>query len=376
MSIDTTSSQAPPVEGPTKELRDYLAKAMPGFRAEWGEAESFEAQFAWHKLLNAGGWAAPSWPVQYGGRGLGTIDRIACDAELARVDAPMAAGAIALQNIGPALMMFGTEEQKKSLPHILSGEEFWAQGFSEPGAGSDLAALTMRAELVGGEFVLNGQKVWTSNGMQSTHALLLVRTDRDAPKHEGISALLVELDSTGIERRPIKQINGESGFAEMFFHEVRVPEKNLLGPLNQGWLVTMKTLGYERTGVINMATKLERDVREVVENAGVTDPILRDELVGHWMDARLVGLMGARALAKLKEGEEPGPEQSIIKFGWSLVTSRLSETEMKVSGDHALLAGDRGTKRFLRSRSATIAAGTTEVMKNILAERVLGLPRD
>ncbi|MRK01639.1 hypothetical protein GEV27_08900 [Aeromicrobium sp. S22] len=364
------------IDGPAGELRVYLEKVMPGFRAEWGAATSFEAQLAWQKLLNEGGWAAPSWPVEHGGRGLSTVDRIACDAELARVDAPMAAGAIALQNIGPALMMFGTEEQQRSLPHILSGEEFWAQGFSEPGAGSDLAALTMRAELVNGEFVLNGQKVWTSNGMQSTHALLLVRTDREAAKHKGISALLVKLDSPGIERRPIKQITGESGFAEMFFHDVRVPEANLLGPLNQGWLVTMKTLGYERTGVINMATKLERDVREVVENTTVTDPILRDELLGHWMDARLVGLMGARALARLKEGEEPGSEQSIIKFGWSLVSSRLAETEMKVSGHHSLLADDRGTQRFLRSRSATIAAGTTEVMKNILAERVLGLPRD
>jgi alkylation response protein AidB-like acyl-CoA dehydrogenase len=211
--------------------------------------------------------------------------------------------------------------------------------------------------------------------MEATHCLLLVRTDSDAPKHKGISALLVDLNSPGVERRPLKQITGESEFAEVFFTDVRVPEKNLLGPLHEGWFVTMKTLGYERSGVINMASRLERDVQQVVAQTKVTDPMIRDELVTRWMEARLVGLMGGRALAALSEGQDPGAEQSIIKFGWSLATSRLGETLMDAAGADALLAANPAAQRFLGSRASTIAAGTTEIVRNLVAERVLGLPK-
>ena len=368
-------SGATAVSEPALELRAYLEKIVPGYRAKWGGDQSFEARLEWQRLLHAGGWAAPSWPVEAGGRGLGPVDRIQCDEELAKVDAPMCAGVLGLQNVGPALIMFGTPEQRRSLPRILSGEEIWAQGFSEPGAGSDLASLSTRAELVYGEFVVNGQKVWMSDGMEATHCLLLARTDPDAPKHQGISALLVPMDSPGIERRPLKQLTGESEFAEVFFTDVRVPKENLLGPLNGGWYVTVKTLGYERSGVIGMASRLERDVRQLVEQIKVDDPLVRDELVTRWMEARLVGLMGARALAKLGEGEDPGAEQSLIKFGWSLATARLGETLMAAVGAKGLLAHEPAVKRFLQGRAATIAAGTTEVLKNLLAERVLGLPR-
>ncbi|MCW2634904.1 MAG: hypothetical protein JWQ99_1271, partial [Blastococcus sp.] len=238
-----------------------------------------------------------------------------------------------------------------------------------------LAALSTRAEIDGDEFVVNGQKVWTSAGMQGTHIMLLVRTDPAAPKHRGISVLLVPLDSAGIERRPLRQLTGESEFAEIFFTDVRVPRSALLGPLHDGWRVTMATLGYERTGVISMAAKLQRDVEVLVTGLRVEDPLLREELVRRWMQARITGMLGARALAKLGDDGRPGAEQSVIKFAWSTAMADLGETLMRVQGDAGLLAGNPAVHRFLQSRSATIAAGTTEVMKDLLAERVLGLPR-
>jgi alkylation response protein AidB-like acyl-CoA dehydrogenase len=357
------------------ELRAFLDDVVPAYREQWGTGTSFEAALAWQRLLADRGWAAPSWPVEAGGRGLGVVDRVQCDLELARVDAPMAAGVLGLQNVGPALFLFGTEEQKEFLPRILTGEEIWCQGFSEPGAGSDLAALSTRAEIDGDEFVVNGQKVWTSAGMQGTHIMLLVRTDPAAPKHRGISVLLVPLDSAGIERRPLRQLTGESEFAEIFFTDVRVPRSALLGPLHDGWRVTMATLGYERTGVISMAAKLQRDVEVLVTGLRVEDPLLREELVRRWMQARITGMLGARALAKLGDDGRPGAEQSVIKFAWSTAMADLGETLMRVQGDAGLLAGNPAVHRFLQSRSATIAAGTTEVMKDLLAERVLGLPR-
>ena len=362
-------------DSPAQELRAYLEEVVPGYRAQWGAGSSFEAALAWQRLLAEGGWAAPSWPVEAGGRGLGVVDRVACDAELARVDAPMAAGVLGLQNVGPALILFGTDEQKASLPRILSGEEIWCQGFSEPGAGSDLAALSTRAVIDGDDFVVNGQKTWTSAGMHATHMMLLARTDPAAAKHRGISVLLVPMDTPGIDRRPLRQLTGEAEFAEVFFTDVRVPRSALLGPLHDGWRVTMTTLGYERSGVISMAARLQREVEQLVTGLRVEDPLLRDEVVRRWIDARLTGLLGARALAGMGEGGRPGAEQSVIKFAWSRATADLGETLLRLQGSDGLLGGDPAVFRFLSSRASTIAAGTTEVMKNLLAERVLGLPK-
>ena len=375
----TALESAPaPVAGPNspaQELRAYLEKVVPGYRAQWGAGSSFEAALAWQRLLAEGGWAAPSWPVGAGGRGLGVVERVACDAELARVDGPMAAGVLGLQNVGPALILFGNDEQKTSLPRILSGEEIWCQGFSEPGAGSDLAALSTRAVIDGDDFVVNGQKTWTSAGMHATHMMLLARTDPAAAKHRGISVLLVPMDTPGIDRRPLRQLTGEAEFAEVFFTDVRVPRSALLGPLHDGWRVTMTTLGYERSGVISMAARLQREVEQIVAGLRVQDPLLRDEVVRRWIDARLTGLLGARALAGMGEGGRPGAEQSVIKFAWSRATADLGETLLRLQGSDGLLGGDPAVFRFLSSRASTIAAGTTEVMKNLLAERVLGLPK-
>ncbi|KOU59014.1 hypothetical protein ADK57_35105 [Streptomyces sp. MMG1533] len=360
-------------------MRTYLDTVVPGYRAQWGAGESFEAALAWQRLLAKGGWAAPSWPVHAGGRGLDVVDRIACDAELARVDAPMPAGVLGLDNVGPALILFGDETQRASLPRILNGEEIWCQGFSEPGAGSDLAGLGTRAEPLGADgadgFVVNGQKAWTSAGMHGTHIMLLVRTDPRPPKREGISVLLVPMDAPGVDRRPVRRLTGEPDFAEVFFNDVRVPRSALLGPLNEGWRVTMTTLGYERSGVISTAAALQREVEILVRDLRITDPLLRDEVVRRWMDARLTGLLGARALAALGEGGTPGAAQSVIKPAWSRTTSELAETLLRVQRSDGLLADNPAVHRFLRSRSATIAAGTTEIMKNLLAEQVLGLPK-
>lgn len=379
MSTGPTASR--PAGGAARELRSYLEQIAPALHREWPDGTSFEARLAWQRALHQGGWAAPHWPVADGGRGLGVVDRLGCDAELARAGAPAIAGVFGIKNVGPTIAAFGTEEQRASLPRILSTEEIWCQGFSEPGAGSDLASLRTRAVRDGETFVINGQKVWTSDGTRATHCMVLVRTEPDAPSHKGISVLLVPLETPGIERRPLRQMTGEHGFAELFFTDVRVPASALLGPVHEGWRVTMTTLGHERAGVVELAASLERDVREAVAqfSGGVSDPVLRQELARRYVEARTVGLMGSRVLRTLGEGREPGPEQSVIKLGWSLTTQRLGETLLDAAGPCGLAGGRNGdgaeAQRYLRGRASTIAAGTTEVMKNILAERVLGLPR-
>ncbi|AXI76180.1 acyl-CoA dehydrogenase family protein [Peterkaempfera bronchialis] len=362
---------------PAEELQAFLDVIAPPLHRAWPDSSAWEARLAWQKALHEGGWAAPHWPVEDGGRGLGIVDRLECDAVLAEAGAPDIAGIFGIKNVGPTLSVFGTPEQRESLPKILSTEEIWVQGFSEPDAGSDLASLRCRAvRQDDGSFVINGQKVWTSDGTLATHCMLLVRTDPDAPSHLGISALLVPLDTPGVERRPLRQITGGTGFAEMFFTDVQVPASALLGPLNDGWRVTMTTLGHERAGVVEYAAALERDVRGVVAGLrdGIADPVTRQELARRYVEAHAVGLMGERMMRALRAGDQPGAMQSVIKFGWSLTTQRLGETLLDVAGTQGLLAGPE-THRFLESRAATIAAGTTEVMKNILAERVLGLPK-
>ena len=361
-----------------EELRAYLNEITPALHRAWPDNRSFAARLAWQRALHMGGWAAPHWPVEDGGRGLGILDRLECDAELARAGAPDIAGVFGIKNVGPTISRFGTPEQRASLPRILSTEEIWCQGFSEPDAGSDLASLRTRAEPDGDGFRINGQKVWTSDGMRATHCMLLVRTDPGARPHQGISVLLVPLDTPGIERRPLRQITGDYEFAELFFTDVHVPADSLLGPLNEGWRVTMTTLGHERAGVVELANSLQRDVKKAVAGFpdGVADPVLRQELARRYVEARTVGLLGRDVLRALSAGEQPGPAQSVIKLGWSLTTQRLGETLLDAAGPAAIAAGDGPeVHRFLRGRASTIAAGTTEVMKNILAERVLGLPK-
>lgn len=366
---------------PTDELREFLDAHLPAFRAEWGDDPSFEGRLAWQGILQTGRWVAPTWAVEHGGRGLDVVAGLACSEVLTEYGAPGTAGIFGVANVGPTIAQWGTDEQKKHLPGILDGTELWCQGFSEPGSGSDLASLQTRAVLDGDEFVIDGQKIWTSDGTRAHYMQLLVRTDPDAPKHKGISSLLVPLDTPGIERRAIKQINGGTGFAEVFFTGVRVPASSLLGPINEGWRVTMTTLGHERSGVVLSASSMQRQVREIVETYRVDrrgselEPALRDELIRRYVEGRVVGVLGERSLASIKATGQPGAEQSIIKLEWSLLSQRLSRTRVALAGTDALVGNDlESMDGYLTARSATIAGGTTEVMRNILAQRVLGLP--
>lgn len=368
-----------PLTGPAAELEAHVRDLLPAHRAKWGADDSFAARLDWQRTLHGVGWIAPQWPVEFGGRGLDIVDQVACDNVLATHRAPALAGVLGVNNVAPTLMHYGTPEQQRHLAAIQAGTEVWCQGFSEPGSGSDLASLRTRAVLDADGFVISGQKVWTSEGMEADHCLLLVRTDADAPAHKGISALLVPLDLPGITRRPITQITGEGGFAELFFDEVRVPRSALLGPLHRGWTVTMTTLAFERAGVIMMAGRLERDVLDVV--AAVADreltPGVRLALTDRLAEARLLGLLGRRALGRIAAGGTPGPEHSVIKHAWSVAAQHIGEIHLAALGADAIAdpAAAGARHAYLLSRATTIAGGTGEIMRNILAERVLGMPR-
>ena len=371
----------PPPGSPAAELTAQVQRLLPLHRQKWGDDDSFAARLDWQAALHAVGWIAPHWPAEFGGRGLNIVDQVACDRVLAQYRAPDLAGVLGVNNVSPTLMRYGTPEQQAHLRGIQAGTEVWCQGFSEPGSGSDLASLRTRAALdeTTDEFVINGEKIWTSEGMEADYCMLLVRTDPDARPHKGISALLVPMDSPGITRRPITQITGEGGFAQVFFDDVRVPRAALLGPLHEGWTVTMTTLSFERVGVIMMAGRLEQTILDVVaELAGrELDPGVRLELADRFAEARLLGLVGQRALGRIAEGGAPGAEHSVIKHAWSLAMQSVGASHLAALG----LDGVSGTPltlaqaAYLRSRAATIAGGTTEIMRNILAERVLGMPR-
>jgi alkylation response protein AidB-like acyl-CoA dehydrogenase len=378
---DTTPPSTAPSSTAAAELAAHVARLLPGHRRKWGDDDSFAARLDWQRTLHAVGWIAPHWPAEFGGRGLNVVDQVACDRVLAQYRAPDLAGVLGVNNVAPTLMRYGTPEQQAHLRGIQAGTEVWCQGFSEPGSGSDLASLRTRAVLdeEAAEFVINGEKIWTSEGMEADYCMLLVRTDPDARPHKGISALLVPMDSPGITRRPITQITGEGGFAQVFLDDVRVPRSALLGPLHEGWTVTMTTLSFERVGVIMMASRLEQTILDVVtELAGrELDPGVRLDLADRFAEARLLGLLGQRALGRIAEGGAPGAEHSVIKHAWSLAMQSVGASHLAALG----LDGISGTPltpaqaAYLRSRAATIAGGTTEIMRNILAERVLGMPR-
>jgi alkylation response protein AidB-like acyl-CoA dehydrogenase len=364
---------------PAEQLRAVLTAFPDELRV--GGAAGFEQMHAAQRWLANVGWVAPGWPTEWGGLGLGVADRIACDAEYAAAGVPIPAGILGLANVGPALMEFGTPEQQGSLPRILSGEEIWCQGFSEPGAGSDLAGLRTRAVATDDGFVINGQKVWTSHGMHATHCMLLVRTDPDAPKHKGISVLLVPMDTAGIERRPIRMISGDSEFAEVFFTDVHVPASALLGPLHGGWGVTVRTLVHERTGVLSRAAALEQRAMQVAASAGSMDPrgrdpLARDEIVRRYVEARVLGQLGRATLARGEAGEDTAGLQALIKLSWGLTDRALAETALDLAGLPAVTGlRDDLAWSWLFTRCSTIAAGTTEILKDLVATQVLGLPR-
>jgi alkylation response protein AidB-like acyl-CoA dehydrogenase len=374
-------------------LRAWLAQNRParGERVPHDEASlADEVAFLrdWQRRLHAAGYVGLLWPREYGGRGARPTQQAILNAELARVRAPQLLNRVGVNNTGPTLIAHGTEAQKKRfLPPILSADEVWCQLFSEPGAGSDLAALRTRAELRGDGFLVSGQKVWTSYAQFSKWAILLARTDPAAPKHRGITYLILDMERPGLTIRPLRQITGSTEFSEVFLDEVFVPRDHVIGEVNRGWEIAMTTLAHERgTGFAFKEQVLQKiAVEDLLRLARdrARDPRVRQALAAAWIDVEIMGLMNCRTLTRLERGEEPGPESSLVKLFWASLTQRLHELALELEGPYAqLVAGTpraveegRWQQAFLWSRVGAIAGGTSEVQANIIAQRLLGLPR-
>ncbi len=378
-----------------KFMRDNLPDGWgaPGYKQPSGEA-AMEFQREWTRRLHRAGFLGMAWPKEYGGQGASQIELAIFNEEAARFRAPSPINGVGLILAGPTIMVHGTDEQKKRyLPKILSGEELWCQGFSEPNAGSDLGSLRTRAELAGDEFVVNGQKVWTTQAHIADWCILMVRTDPDVPKHRGISYLLVDMKSPGVTVRPLRQMTGGHEFNEMFFENVRVPRTNLLGELNAGWRVGMTTLMNERgTSAFSVWLRYRITFEELVEMArkllcrgkpATLDPVIRQQLAQVYIDLEALRYVSYRTFSQILKGGTPGPEGSISKILWSELNQRMNELAMAVEGPSSQLMRDSPYAiadgvwqfTFLRSRANTIEAGTSEIQRNIIAQRVLGLPR-
>jgi len=360
----------------TAELADVL-------RDHWSD-DAFDAHRAWNASLVDAGYGAIAWPVEFGGRGADLAEQLVYNEEMARAGAPGPVNAIGVANIAPAIMAFGTpEQQARFLAPLLRGDEIWSQGMSEPEAGSDLASLRCRAVLDGDHFVINGQKTWNSNGDRADWCQLYVRTDPDVAKHKGITCLLVDMRTPGVEARPIVTMAGDTGFSELFFTDARVPVTAMLGACNDGWTVATSTLSNERAGVASLYLSLRRKLDRLMEVAGQVGPdgtrpadaaLARDALAARYIDARNLEFLAKRSLGAALSGRPPGAEGSVIKLAWAKSEQGLALTALDVLGV-AALDGPWATG-MLGSRSLTIAGGTTEVNKNIVGERVLGLPRE
>jgi alkylation response protein AidB-like acyl-CoA dehydrogenase len=370
-------------------LADELATTLPAM----GAGEGVERRRRWQRRVHEAGYAGVSWPKQYGGRGLSLIEAMIVNEEMARAKAPDMVNVIGLNMAGPTIIHHGTEAQKQRyLQPLLRADEIWCQGFSEPNSGSDLASLQTRAVPDGDDFVVNGQKVWTTLGHVAKWCILLTRTGSAGEKHAGLTYLIVDMESPGVEVKPLVQMTGDSEFNEIYFTDVRVPRENLLGAVGEGWRVAMTTLMHERAtlGVaLQVRSRIAFDeLVTVARSSGngasrSADPLVRQKLAQLYIETEVMRFNGYRGLTRMLRGEPPGPEGSINKLMWSEVNQRLMDTALDVLGPAALLAdgeesapaGGRWSYHFLRSRANSIEGGTSEVLRNILAERVLGLPR-
>jgi alkylation response protein AidB-like acyl-CoA dehydrogenase len=376
LDVDTEASEAFRLE-----LRAWLEENLTAEvrAAAWDRDsdESFAVARAWNAVLFDAGYAAVGWPKQFGGRDAGMLEQLAYNEEMARAGAPGPVNAIGVGNIAPAIMTFGTEEQKERyLKPLLRGDEIWSQGMSEPDAGSDLASLRTRAVRDGDHFVVTGQKTWNSLGHRADWCQLYVRTNPDVAKHKGITCLLVDMRTPGIRAEPITTMAGGHDFAEVFLDEARIPVSAVLGEVDAGWQVATGTLSYERAGVaslyLSMRKKLDRLLGDA-KAAGI-DAVQRDELMRRYIQVRNLELLAKRSIGIALAGGMPGAEGSVIKLAWSTTDQALSRTAIDILGVRAL-AGP-WADAVLGSCSLTIAGGTTEVNKNIIGERVLGLPRE
>jgi alkylation response protein AidB-like acyl-CoA dehydrogenase len=352
------------------------------------EGEEWEKRLAWHRKMHAAGWIAIQYPRAYGGRGASITQQYIYDEELNRIGAPQLANGQGIGMVGPTLMHWGTDEQRRRyIPRMLAAEEIWCQGYSEPGSGSDLASLQTRVVEDGDYFVVNGQKVWTSDAHHADMCFLLVRTDPQAPKHKGITYLLVDMHSPGITVRPLVQMTGDRGFNEMFFEDVRVPKKNVVGGKNNGWLVALTSLMFERRArdMTLIVRELAALARMVPRNGATAwdDSAVRQRISEFACEASGVRFVGLRQLTRQLKGLPPGPESSIQKLAYSELNLQMQKFAMELLGPYSQLtyqapfAVDRGkwSYRMLAARGMIIGAGTSEIQRNVIGERVLGLPK-
>lgn len=374
------------------EAREWLVTqldgAFAGVRGRGGPGDEhalFEERLVWERALGAAGWTCLSWPREYGGRDASLLEQVIFYEEYARAGGPGRVGLVGEGLIGPTILHFGTDEQRaRFLPKIASGDELWCQGYSEPNAGSDLANLSTRAELDGDEWVIDGQKVWTSLAHWSQWCFVLARTDRDAPRHKGISYLLVPMDQPGIEIRPIEQITGTSEFNEVFFDGARTSADLVVGAVNGGWKVAMGTLAFER-GALTLGQQLgfAHEWQEMVDTArerGVdADPVMRQKLAQTFIEVEIMRYTAMRGLTAMGRGDVTR-ETSISKLFWASLHRRMGELAMDVMGPWSEVADGfpydltRAQAMFLYTRADTIYGGSNQIQRNIIGERVLGLP--
>ena len=338
----------------------------------------FEKLRAWNRTMADAGWAAVSWPREYGGRGATVLEQLVYTEETTRARAPLPLNVIGMNNIAPAIMQYGTESQNTTLlPRMMRADDIWCQGMSEPEAGSDLAALRTRAVRDGHDFVVNGQKIWTSLGHRAQWCQLYVRTDPDAPKHKGISCLIVDMRLPGIQVRPLVTLNGDTDFAEIFFHDVRVPADALLGPLNAGWQVATTTLSHERAGAARlyaeMQVRLEELVGDIAAAQAADDPVTLRRLGEIALRIKYLEVLCQRSISATLHGGDAFGSASLAKTVWGEIGQDLAALAYDVLGNHGSNASWANYR--LTSRSLTIAGGTSQINKNITAQRVLGLPR-
>ena len=382
------------------ELRSWLDEHLQQFLADTEDEDqraagvpSQERRKAWQRLMNEGGWAAVHWSTEWGGRETTAVQRLIYSELMAEYRTPGMFNTNGIWQIGPMLIQWGTEEQKNRwLPSIIKADDHWSQGFSEPEAGNDLANLRTLAILDGDHYVVNGQKIWISTAHLAKWGLFLFRTDPTAigrgAKHEGITAFIVDLESPGVERRPIRDMSGDEMFNEVYFRDVHVPIDCRLGGEGEGWIVAMSTLGFERVGIAGQITSLAADLRAMVEMArsvnpdALADPSIADRLARAWTEIELTRLLVYRALSKVMRGEKNWPEVPFSKLQWSMLAQTLAELAVDLLGPAGVLARggpdavDRGkwTRLYSFQRYSTIGGGSTEVQKNIIADRAIKLP--
>jgi alkylation response protein AidB-like acyl-CoA dehydrogenase len=373
-------SLTPEEEAFRDEVRAWLEANDPGSEPD-GEEAKFEFRRAWQRRLHEAGWAGISWPREYGGRGATLIEQAIFSEEMARAKAPSPANVLGLVMGGPVVIAHGTEDQKERfLEPILSAAEIWCQGFSEPESGSDLASLKTRAVRDDGCWRVTGQKVWTTYAHEAKWCMLVARSDPEAPKHKGLTYFICDMEQDEIEVRPLRQITGEAEFNEIFLEGARVPEENVVGGEGNGWNVAITTLMHERAGLgAASAISVRRDLDELIalvnERGLADDPVIRQRIAELKIGVEALRLGALRALSQQMKVGIPGPEGSLAKWEWATLNQGLTELAVDILGPEALQPDSEWAYRFLRARANSIEGGTTEVMKNIVAERVLGLPR-